>query len=653
MLFTFPTSEGCEDWALRSMGCKPGGLLHGLLYGAAGDDAGDGDEIGVAPDLLMKSMILDALKLSGKGEELVKRERAASFSVGRSGRREFVDPNKYRLGPLSRCAVMCRDTAESPNFSSFVTFSIIMAGVCVGVNSEYEHADVDVHARRRGVASAELGQFLWFSDTIINWIFSVELVLKLLGEDWHPWTFFWSNWNCFDFCIVVCSWIPYFVNAGGLSTLKMLRLLRLFRILRIVKFLPQLAVIVDSLIEALESIGFIALILGVCFYMFAILGMLLFAKNDPFHFGFLHRAMLTLFRMCTFEDWTDVMYINIYGCMNWGYADDDSLPKHKLCSTHYLVTESNMNWIAVFYFIAFVVLGSWVLLTLFIGVVTTSMGESQEKHEMKMQAFERMVEAAAKEGVSKVACKGFLAAFERIDADGSGLLTVDELSPALRSVGFPADEATILKALNRLEDKVSPSGEADPFDFYRFLLHLTSNQMPKNQKVSLDVGDSLRADDGGDAGGGLEPAPESTGGEEKQVAASSPLPVQGSTVPSALFAAVDDLGELERMRDGLLQRTEALRREVKAAALEAARSSSGDAQDADQGWRRPDNGSIATSKGAQLTTGTAAPSPAPGLAAGLNAGLNTGGGRVSQSTPRANPIPAMATASSRSHEAAI
>jgi len=58
--------------------------VHGLLHGAAGDD----DEIGVAPDLVVRSMIFDELKLSGKGEEIVKRERAASFSVGRSGRRE-------------------------------------------------------------------------------------------------------------------------------------------------------------------------------------------------------------------------------------------------------------------------------------------------------------------------------------------------------------------------------------------------------------------------------------------------------------------------------------------------------------------------------------------------------------------------------------
>ena len=62
------------------------------------------------------------------------------------------------------------------------------------------------------------------------------------------------------------------------------------------------------------------------FYLFAILGVFLFGENDPWHYGRLHRAMLTLFRLSTFEDWTDVMYVNILGCNNWQYAGDDTMP---------------------------------------------------------------------------------------------------------------------------------------------------------------------------------------------------------------------------------------------------------------------------------------------------------------------------------------
>ena len=60
--------------------------------------------------------------------------------------------------------------------------------------------------------------------------------------------------------------------------------------------------------------GFIAIILFIFFYVFAIIGMIMFKENDPWHFGTLHISLLTLFRCATLEDWTDVMYINMHGC---------------------------------------------------------------------------------------------------------------------------------------------------------------------------------------------------------------------------------------------------------------------------------------------------------------------------------------------------
>ena len=162
--------------------------------------------------------------------------------------------------------------------------------------------------------------------------------------------------------------------------ITMLRLLRLLRVLKLVKSLPQLQLIVDALVQGLASIGYIGVILVLVFYVFAILGMTLFRKNDPWHFGTLARAMLTLFRCSTLEDWTDVMYINMYGCKNYGYNDHP-----------WECTNSQESWwLALIYFVVFTVLGSLVLLTLFIGVVCTSMAEAQDK-----QAIEKDVEDRA------------------------------------------------------------------------------------------------------------------------------------------------------------------------------------------------------------------------------------------------------------------
>tara|TARA_B110000305_G_C19343014_1_gene590145 strand:+ start:662 stop:991 length:330 start_codon:yes stop_codon:yes gene_type:complete len=91
-------------------------------------------------------------------------------------------------------------------------------------------------------------------------------------------------------------------------------------------------VIVNALLMGLTSIGFIGIILVLVFYMFAILGMILFKDNDPWHFGTLQSAMLTLFRCSTLEDWTDVMYINFFGCDQYGYDMFDDLKKVSVSS---------------------------------------------------------------------------------------------------------------------------------------------------------------------------------------------------------------------------------------------------------------------------------------------------------------------------------
>jgi hypothetical protein len=245
----------------------------------------------------------------------------------------------------------------------------------------------------------------------------------------------------------------------------------------LIKFLPQLAVIVDSIIHGFDSIAFIAIILAVVYYMFAILGMMLFEKNDPFHFGYLHRAMLTLFRICTFDDWTDVMYINVYGCKQWGYSDDDSKPHAKICNDTYYTKEVQWNWAAAFYFIIFCVLGALVLLTLFIGVVTTSMEEAYGIAEAKQEAFDRMISNAESRGVKRIACEAFLAAFSRIDEDQSGYASVPELVSGLKSVGFKATAVELRAALRAMPfESKSPEGELDPFEFFLFIIDMAENR---------------------------------------------------------------------------------------------------------------------------------------------------------------------------------
>ena len=49
--------------------------------------------------------------------------------------------------------------------------------------------------------------------------------------------------------------------------------------------------------------------------------------NDPAHFPDLQGTMVTLFRCATMEDWTDVMYVSMYGCNMYHYGNDEDIVK--------------------------------------------------------------------------------------------------------------------------------------------------------------------------------------------------------------------------------------------------------------------------------------------------------------------------------------
>ena len=119
------------------------------------------------------------------------------------------------------------------------------------------------------------------------------------------------KWNNFDFFIVLAC-IPGLLSLG--KQVVVLRLLRLMRLAKVFRKIPQLQMIVMGLVGGMKSISYIVLLLMMVFYLYAILGMMMFESNDPFHWSHLGLAMMTLFRAATLEDWTDIMYFNIYGC---------------------------------------------------------------------------------------------------------------------------------------------------------------------------------------------------------------------------------------------------------------------------------------------------------------------------------------------------
>ncbi len=190
------------------------------------------------------------------------------------------------------------------------------------------------------------GDLLHVVETSIVWMFALELALRIgsYGKQWGR--FFLSGWNVFDAVVVAMCFLP---AMGQLSALA--RLARILRALRVVSYLPNLQLLVEALIKSFRSMGYVALMLSMVFYVYGVIGVGLFSAQDAEHFGGLGAACLTLFQILTLEGWVDVME-----------------PQRSLYPIG-----------APLFFVSFILLGTMIVLNLFIGVIVNGMSEAQSE----------------------------------------------------------------------------------------------------------------------------------------------------------------------------------------------------------------------------------------------------------------------------------
>src|SRR5689334_10395248 len=181
---------------------------------------------------------------------------------------------------------------------------------------------------------ADYGTWLHLGNDLVLYAFIVEATLKITAVAPRFRLYFANGWNAFDFSIIVLSLIP----ATGEFAL-VARLIRILRVLRLVSAVPQLRLIVATLVRSIPSMGHVIMLMGVVFYIYAVTGFHLFERVDPEHWGTLGASLLTLFQLVTLEGWVDVM--------------DTAMETYRWA------------WI---YFVSFVLLGTFVVLNLFIAV---------------------------------------------------------------------------------------------------------------------------------------------------------------------------------------------------------------------------------------------------------------------------------------------
>ncbi|WP_323751769.1 ion transporter [Marinobacter sp.] len=198
-------------------------------------------------------------------------------------------------------------------------------------------------------------QSLTVLDNGITLFFLIEILFRFAACPTKR-RFLMDGWNLFDTLVVIGSLIPL----DNSEAVLLGRLLRVFRVLRLVSVVPELRFLINSLLKAIPRMGYIALLMFIIFYIYAAIGSMFFASVDEELWGDVAIAMLTLFRVATFEDWTDVMYATM--------------------------ADYPLSWI---FYLTFIFLTAFVFLNMMIGAILEVMGEEQNAEAAQKAHDER------------------------------------------------------------------------------------------------------------------------------------------------------------------------------------------------------------------------------------------------------------------------
>nr|WP_199610547.1 ion transporter [Flocculibacter collagenilyticus] len=200
-----------------------------------------------------------------------------------------------------RCQAYFQVLKSNKIFELFVISVIIASALLIGVKT-YPISDT-MHTVTVAL------------DYFITIFFVLELSIRFIG-DTNKKRFFHNGWNVFDTLIVVISLIP--IDNSEMALIA--RLVRVFRVLRMISIIPELRILLASLLKALPQLGYVMLLMFIIFYIYAAIGATLFSSINEDLWGDITISLLTLFRVMTFEDWTDVMYetMEVYP-LSWSF----------------------------------------------------------------------------------------------------------------------------------------------------------------------------------------------------------------------------------------------------------------------------------------------------------------------------------------------
>ncbi|MBO6231246.1 MAG: ion transporter [Ruminiclostridium sp.] len=239
-----------------------------------------------------------------------------------------------------------RKFVDSSAFQNTILVVIILNSIILGLQTS-------------PAVMSSFGGVLDILDTVCLGIFIVEMLLKMAAYKFIG--YFKSAWNWFDFIIIITSLL------SGLAVLSSVRILRVFRVFRSLKglrgfkmisSLKPLQVIIAAIGRSIPGISWTALLLIIIYYIFSIIGVTQFGEAFPEWFGDIPKAMYTLFQVMTLESWSMGISRPVMEVFDYAWA----------------------------YFVPFVLISSFVMMNVVVGIVVNAISEvaefnKKEEHE--------------------------------------------------------------------------------------------------------------------------------------------------------------------------------------------------------------------------------------------------------------------------------
>jgi len=318
---------------------------------------------------------------------------------------EDYEKKARKRAELNGCYRCAFNLVTSVSFNFFI-FMLIIGNTATLAAYSYDQSDLQT-------------QVLEFFNEFFTWIFLLELITKLIGLGFENYSK--DSYNLFDATIVIISLIDWTIsripNLDAGSALNAFRALRLLRMLKLSKSWKALAEILRKTGESLKAIGNFSLLLILFMYIFALLGMELFANvalvdeddnliagvdniqelyasGDYFayprdNFNNVGYALTTIFIVILGEDWNWSMYQWVRA---YGYGSAVSY------------------YIAVFFFLLLMIMGNIVLFSLFTAILLENFeGGDEDEEEEEDDALE---DGVKKPMFSKECCSEISDAFK-------------------------------------------------------------------------------------------------------------------------------------------------------------------------------------------------------------------------------------------------